>query len=74
MSNGAVPPASREELPTEVGGATTAKPQTSCGAGGQTLERQMATKASGAMASWEESDGDGSSSWDGNDAALRKDT
>jgi hypothetical protein len=37
MSEGAIPPASREGVPTDLGGAATAKPQTSSGgAAGQT--------------------------------------
>src|SRR5215208_7911730 len=56
------PLASRVEVPTDLGGAAAGKPQTSGGAGGQLLESRMATQASGATASWEESDGDGSSS------------
>src|SRR5215208_204449 len=36
MSDGAIPPASREEVPTDLGGAAAAKPQTSGGGAGQT--------------------------------------
>jgi hypothetical protein len=36
MSDGSVPPASREGVPTDLGGTATAEPQASGGAAGQT--------------------------------------